>query len=248
MKEDLKKLGLTEGEASVFLTLVKLGSSTVGPIVKKSGVSYSKVYEVLNRLLKKGLINYITKESTKYFQAVEPNRIIDYLQEEQKEVNKKIKLFNVILPKLENFSKTSPIKEDAQIFIGFKGVMSAYETMLENHDKKEKMLFFYIPDKLSIETASLFYKQAFHLYKRIGLKLKGISNTTFRNTKFLKKHPKFIELRFVNFPLPSTMDVYKDKVLITSWREQTIAYLINSKEIADNYREYFNQVWAKAKK
>ena len=50
MKDELKKLGLTEGEASVYLALLKLNSSTVGAIVKDSGVSYSKIYEVLGRL------------------------------------------------------------------------------------------------------------------------------------------------------------------------------------------------------
>jgi len=43
---------------------LKLGSSTVGPIVKGSKVSYSKIYEVLGRLLEKGIISYNIKEKT----------------------------------------------------------------------------------------------------------------------------------------------------------------------------------------
>jgi sugar-specific transcriptional regulator TrmB len=66
---ELTKLGLTEGEAKVYLALLKLGSSTVGPIVKKSKVAYSNIYEVLERLISKGLVSFIKKEKTKYFQA-----------------------------------------------------------------------------------------------------------------------------------------------------------------------------------
>ena len=47
LKEDLNKLGLTNGEARVYLSLLKLGSAKVGEIVKDSTISYSKVYDVL---------------------------------------------------------------------------------------------------------------------------------------------------------------------------------------------------------
>ena len=38
---ELLKIGLTEGEAKVYLALSELGSSTVGPIVKKTKVANS---------------------------------------------------------------------------------------------------------------------------------------------------------------------------------------------------------------
>ena len=40
---ELLKVGLTDGEAKAYLALSELGSTTVGPIVKKSGVSYSNI-------------------------------------------------------------------------------------------------------------------------------------------------------------------------------------------------------------
>jgi sugar-specific transcriptional regulator TrmB len=41
MLSELIQLGLTNGEARVYLSLLKLGSSKVGSIVKDSRVSYS---------------------------------------------------------------------------------------------------------------------------------------------------------------------------------------------------------------
>ena len=58
---DLLKIGLTEGEAKVYIALTELGSSTVGPIVKKAKVAYSNVYDILNRLIEKGIVSFITK-------------------------------------------------------------------------------------------------------------------------------------------------------------------------------------------
>ena len=57
---------LTEGEAKVYEALLFLGSSTVGPIVTRSKVSYSNIYEVCDRLTAKGLVSHIVKEKTKH--------------------------------------------------------------------------------------------------------------------------------------------------------------------------------------
>ena len=62
-EEELKKIGLTNGEARVYSSLLNLESSTVGPITKKSGVAYSKIYEVLQRLIEKGMVSFIIKDT-----------------------------------------------------------------------------------------------------------------------------------------------------------------------------------------
>ena len=72
---DLLKIGLTEGETKVYLALSKLGSSTVGPIVKESKVAYSNIYDILNRLIEKGIVSFIIKQKTKYFQAASPSNL-----------------------------------------------------------------------------------------------------------------------------------------------------------------------------
>jgi HTH-type transcriptional regulator, sugar sensing transcriptional regulator len=80
MLDDLIRLGLTSGEARVFLSLLKLGSAKVGQIIKDSQVSYSKVYDVLNRLSSKGLVSHIIRGNVKYFNAVEPYRLEEYIK------------------------------------------------------------------------------------------------------------------------------------------------------------------------
>ena len=61
----LKDAGLTDGEAKVYLALLELGSSTTGPIIHKSKIAKSIVYQILEKLMQKGLVSYVTKEKTK---------------------------------------------------------------------------------------------------------------------------------------------------------------------------------------
>jgi len=80
MIQELTQLGLTDGEARVYLSLLKIGSSKVGPIVRDSHVSYSKIYDVLERLSMKGLVSHVTIDEVKHFNAIEPYRLQDYIE------------------------------------------------------------------------------------------------------------------------------------------------------------------------
>jgi sugar-specific transcriptional regulator TrmB len=81
--DELASLGLTAGEARVYLTLLKAGPSKVGAIVRDSRVSYSKIYDVLERLAAKGLVSHITIGKIRHFSAAEPYRLHDYIQKKE---------------------------------------------------------------------------------------------------------------------------------------------------------------------
>jgi sugar-specific transcriptional regulator TrmB len=247
MKEKLKQMGLTEGESKTYLSLLKIGSSTVGPIVKDSRISYSKIYDVLNRLLDKGIISYTIREKTKYFQAANPNRLLDYLEKQQNQIKSNKKILKEIIPDLQKI-KNKKVLQESEIFTGLNGIKAAYEILTEDYFKEDPFLYFYVHDEKYADAAELIYDQIFHYFKKINLKLKGISSFEFRNSKYYKKHPTFIDLRFVDFPIPGTIDIYQDKILQVSLGETPTAILIRSKEIADNYRKYFNDVWKVARK
>ena len=71
--EELEQIGLTKGEIKVYVALLELGESTKTPIARKSEVSPGKVYDVLERLLRKGLVSTIKMfgEMSEYQAAVD---------------------------------------------------------------------------------------------------------------------------------------------------------------------------------
>src|SRR3989344_6756812 len=125
---DLLKIGLTEGESKVYLALSELGSSTVGPIVNKSQVAYSNIYDILNRLIDKGIVSFIIKDKTKYFQAASPSNLILYLDKKQEEIIKEKEALRKIIPDLEKLQEMKT-RQEAEIFLGKKGLRTAYEKL-----------------------------------------------------------------------------------------------------------------------
>jgi sugar-specific transcriptional regulator TrmB len=100
MISELMEIGLTNGESRVYISLLKLGSSKVGSIVVDSRVSYSKVYDVLERLIIKGLVRFILIGDVRHFNAVEPYRLQDYVQKKEEKIKLQKDKANRIIPDL----------------------------------------------------------------------------------------------------------------------------------------------------
>src|SRR3989344_9322688 len=118
----LEEIGLTKGEIAVYLSLLEVGSSTVGPIIDKAKVSSSKIYDILERLIDKGLVSYVIKENRKYFKAANPRRILEYLKEKEQNIKYQEKNIEQILPSLLQKQKLIEKKQEINIYEGIKGV------------------------------------------------------------------------------------------------------------------------------
>src|SRR3990167_7271842 len=96
----LEDIGLTEGETKVYLALLRLGATKTGPLAKEARVSSSKVYKILDRLIQKGLAGYVTRGQTKYFTALEPKRILEYMEQKEQMLKEKKELVKKLVPQL----------------------------------------------------------------------------------------------------------------------------------------------------
>lgn len=240
---NLLKIGLTEGEAKVYLALSELGSSTVGPIVKKSSVAYSNIYDILNRLINKGIVSFIIKNKTKHFQAASPSNLIDFLNKKEKEISKQKESLKEILPDLEKLQELKS-NQEAEIFLGKRGLKTAYEKLLKNTTKNDEISFFYIHDEEYGEESNLFYNSITELSQKT--KNRGICNKNYKKSWFAKK-ATHLEMKFTDIPIPGNIDIIKDKVLIVSWKDTIFSILINSESFANSFKDYFEHMWRIAK-
>jgi sugar-specific transcriptional regulator TrmB len=74
--DTLKKFGLTEYEAKVYLALVSLGPSSGKEISQATGIVYSKIYNILNSLIQKGWISYRDDERPKIYVPNPPDVVL----------------------------------------------------------------------------------------------------------------------------------------------------------------------------
>lgn len=245
-QDGLVKIGLTKGEAKVYVALIELGSCTVGPIVKKSGVAYSNIYEILERLKTKGLTSFIIKGKRRYFQAARPENLSDYLEKREKEIKSQKEILSKLLPSLSSLHQIKP-EQEAEIFVGFKGLKAAYLKMAENY-KGEEWTFFYIHQEEYSRESDIFYRNMSKWFKRLpDLSARGICNEEYRKSKYIQG-ATYMKIRYVSFPIPGTIDICRNRILLVSWSARPVAFLMTSQEVADTMSEYFESVWKVAKK
>ena len=59
IKDKLEKIGLTAGESEVYELLIETGQTKAGILIKKAKLASSKVYDVLQKLVNKGLASFV---------------------------------------------------------------------------------------------------------------------------------------------------------------------------------------------
>lgn len=231
----LEEIGLSKGEISVYLSLLKLGETKVGNIIEKSGMASSAVHNSVNTLIEKGLVSYIKKGKIKFYQAVPPKQILGFIGDKKKE-------FLKLLPELEKQQSLAKEKQDAEIFEGTKGIISMLNILIEDTKKGDEYLFFPLDVKEMNEEIQEFFQMYDAKRKAKGLIIKGLAP---KNMKKLFVKRKTLRMRYVDFPIPSNISVCKNRIAFFSWGEKPVGYLIKSRQIAEMYKEFFNKIWKK---
>lgn len=244
----LQEIGLTEGETKVYFALVKLGLTKSGPLAKESGVSYSKVYKIIEKLEKKGIVGHVLKGEVKYFQATNPNRIIEYIEEKEKALEDKKKQVAKMIPEILNYLSKSGNSSEAAIYDGFKGAANLFKTMLDELNKGEE---YYVIGATYGEVKGLrdfFYKHHLRRAEK-GIRLKMLANSEVKgNIEPTTK--KIAEIKYLPQYLMTKMEIvfYKDKSFIILWTESPVAFLIKNAEASKSFKQYFDFLWKIAKR
>jgi sugar-specific transcriptional regulator TrmB len=241
----LGEIGLTKGEVKVYLTLLKLGQTTTGKIIEGANISSGKVYQILDKLIKKGLVSFILKEKTKYFLASDPSRILDYLMEREIKHRKQENDLKRILPQLKALQCNSEEKYEATIYKGLRGIETVAHMLLDYINKGDTLLAIGITSKKDKKFNILWQKWNMERIKRKKYCKFIFSDRGDEHYAILRKLP-FTEVRVIEGFTPAAVDVVGDKTLIFT-HEEPSCLLITSKDIAASFKQFFEQLWKIAK-
>lgn len=244
----LENVGFTQGEIRVYLALLELGETTTGGIIKKSKITGSKVYEILDKLIEKGLASYVIREKTKYFQASSPQRLLDYINKKEEEIkNQKIEIENII-PSLVSIQKSKQKVQMSQIFEGYEGLKTVFNLILESLKEGGEYYAFSLGEELQKESLILFL-QNYH-QKRIKKKIKVKIIASSKERNLFKKLSKLkdLEIRYYKDPIPLGVFIFKDYVVTFTFKEKPTVFLIKSEQTAKSYKDFFINLWKVSKK
>ncbi len=243
----LEEIGLSKNEIKIYLVLLKLGSTTTGAIIKQTGIHNSKVYDGLERLIAKGLVTYVVAANTKHFTAVNPDRLLDFLEDKKKLIEEHEKEIKGFLPQLKAMREIGVNETEAEIFKGWKGMETVFNEGIKAMGKGDiwHVIGAYTGEDTN-RTDQLITKIIKKCEKK-KMKWKIIYNESARKNFQYEQASPITENRFLKQETPATINVYKNVMFIALWTKDPIAFRVRSQKVADSFRTYFKVMWALAK-
>lgn len=248
MKEDLKKLGLTDNEIKVYLSLLKIGETSVGGIIDDLKIHRQIAYNALDSLEKKNMVTKTVINKVAQFALNDPGIIIENLHKQEliaKRLSKTIK----------EEMKKSKHEHEILVFDGYKMIRDCF---LSNYKK--------IPDNsvlYALNATGERFKEILgeeYLKKTEEVRnLKGIitKHVTVQDYKddieeFIKdKKEGSRQIKYLPYNLsnPIATVIWPDSVMFQSFfGEVPFMIVIKNEEFRNTFYEHFNMLWKISKK
>jgi len=241
----LGKIGLKEKEAKIYIALLKEGTCLANQLAKKTDILRSSIYDYLDILLDKGYITYTIKSGKKFFQAVNPQKILDNFEEQKQRQEQALKEIVPELTKLQNITEK---KANVEVFEGKEGMKSVMSYILKENPKE---ILIYGSSGVSHKLLPFFMEHWHKQRIKQKINVRIIYNDTQETKKRIEEGPslklsaiRFIPIRNVSF---TGTIIYNNKLILTIWNLDTpLAISIDSKDISKSYKDNFEILWKTA--
>ena len=244
--ENLTELGLSVGQIKVYKSVLEIGNTSLGSIQERTGIERRNIYDILNKLIEKGLISYTIESGKKTYSCNHPNKIL----EEIKEKENKLTQLQKTIPEMAQLYEMRKPEIKAETIRGDQGVIALLQEMLEykesfwlggnsfetyNSVSKGLSLNFKKWMKQRAEKKHMMYDLVSH-----GTHLEGLEPKNIKEHK--KQFYKYNQLPKDMYS-PMVIIIFGNKVAQVVWRDQPFAFIIDSKEVVESYKKYFDFFW-----
>ena len=248
LSELLRNFDLTNVEINILNKLCYLGPSQIGILIKKTGIHRGTVYNSLQRLTNKGFVSIVKNEKNINY-AISPYAFLSKIHQEKNkflEMKKKVKEIITYLKSIKKIGINDENESCDYYEIYDKSSFKNFFIDLLVSSKKSEEKYKFIGDggEMRDVMGAEYYNYSQNLKKNMMVKCQVILN------KVKKDHPFAQEvvgtLRWIQkenrFPVNTW--IYGNKVAIIDWSKEPIHIIIlNNKNIAKNYEQYFKILW-----
>lgn len=239
LQKDLEQLGFTKNLAKVYMTLVELGETKAGAIVKETGMHRHLVYTALDELEQKKLLTRVQKGGVARFIPLDPIHL-------RKEIERKQQLADTIIEQLSLLR--DPTTDQQVIVYESRNEIASIEKHIYDmmEDGKEYYLLglsggWY--DVLDWETD---VAPLVDIHNQKKFVLKGITTEmTDDERRYQTLTQGYTEWRAMpNVGSKDTeITILYDRIFIKIFVEPYTAIEIINEKLAQDYRAYFETLW-----
>ncbi len=234
----LKKLGLTDKEARVYLALLKLGQASANSIARSANLKRPTTYLILEDLRQQGMVLKMPGSKKQMFSARSPEELLY-------EIKKNLSEAEHLLPELMNTYNANTSQVRTIHFEGVSGIREAFWYKIDSLKGKEVVAFYGGAEDASQELINISHNWNEELAKQ-GTHIRSLVPDD-QSLKQFREKDKIYE--FLPKILPQSVytskvsiDINDNFVRIVMFKEQQ-ATIIENPKVAKALKEIFEIVW-----
>jgi sugar-specific transcriptional regulator TrmB len=241
LKEFLAEYGLSDKEASVYLTMLELGPASVQDISKKSGVNRATTYVMIESLKRRGLMSTFDKGKKTMFNPESPERLKRLIEKDLRVIQEKEDRLKEAMPSfLALFQSSGEHKPNVRFFEGEEGVKTAREILLYS---QSEILTFHSVDEGTHEVSKIDEKQRLHVGKQLHGKMIVAVKPGLKLPHFDKTNWQARSIAYETSPFTGDVYLFNGHVLFAMHKTKPIAVLIENQEIYNLLTAMFMAIW-----
>lgn len=236
----LKNLGLSDQEVAAYVALLKLGNSSATTLAKEMNIKRTTIYPILTRLMDQNVVTEYKQGSKSVYIPIRPNKLVNNFEN-------RVKKLVGLVPFLENL-RSKDIQEYGVKFIQSKKELELfYENILDDYKNGEYYIIGSATSWINIDRDYFLDYRKRRSGKNIKVKLLLSSDSKSeegQNDPSLLREYKYLPEKY-NFR--STIDIYKDKIVIVGPDVRALAVIIAVPQMVDIFRVTFEILWENLK-
>lgn len=240
-RDVLEELGLSQNEAKIYEGLLDVGRASVPAISLKIGVHKRNVYDIIPKLLKRGLIYQIVGSKESVYAPVSPRKLSDLVWEKEARLKS-------ILPQLNRQFRRASTEEAVYVYKGVEGFKNYLRDILA---VGEDVVFCGAKGGWFDAGLQTYIQKFLAQAKRQNIHYRHIFDAEVKTLapdllKRLGKPYRFLPKRSST---TGAFDVFGDHIVTFSGltlkritEDVTLVVIVN-RELADCYRTWFQFIW-----
>jgi HTH-type transcriptional regulator, sugar sensing transcriptional regulator len=243
-----KQLGLKLEHSNVYLGLLESGITPAGKLAKRLNVPRSTVYGLLEELSQAGLVLQNEKENVKLWQAVEPEKIKNIINDKINDLENTRSSFESIIDDLKNSQKTDFVSPKFTYFEGVDEMRIMLKDVLL-YDDLETELCWPVKDMMRVLGAE--YLNEFNKKRvRNNISIRVIwpqdKTSDVEENLFLapgKEVKREVRLAPEGIDFSMGYWAYGNKVMFMSSKAENFGFIVESKEMRQLQKTQFETLW-----
>lgn len=239
LKDSLKKFGLSDKEAALYLILLELGKAKVQDIARKTKLPRSTVYSVLGDLQQQGLVFAFDQGKIRYFAPQDPGQIVQ-------EMAARTESIKSIFPDLRQLYRAAKARPQIRYYEGVAEIKAMYLDILKMKGLKAYDIIAAEEEWLKLDSA--FFRDFKERRAAAGIKTRLIlEHSQAALDRKAHERESNSEVKLVppglGWKFTAGCYIFTDRVIFIAYKEERVACEIHSAEIAVLLKLLFEFSW-----